>query len=78
VAGIKYERQKKTAADSAPKLEQKGQKSGRKKMLETNACLFDKKAKEDANFSLTHKSSRNKFFNFFSFLEERCTLVPKQ
>jgi hypothetical protein len=21
-------------------------------MLETNACLFDKKAKEDANFSL--------------------------
>jgi hypothetical protein len=52
VAGKKYGRQKKTAADSAPKLGQKGQKSGRKKMLETNACLFDKKAKEDANFSL--------------------------
>jgi hypothetical protein len=33
VAGKKYQRQKKTAADSAPKLRQKGQKSGRKKML---------------------------------------------
>jgi hypothetical protein len=33
VAGKKYQRQKKTAADSAPKLGQKGQKSGRKKML---------------------------------------------
>jgi hypothetical protein len=33
VASKKYKRQKKTAADSAPKLGQKGQKSGRKKML---------------------------------------------
>jgi hypothetical protein len=31
VAGKKYKRQKKTAADSAPKFGQKGQKSGRKK-----------------------------------------------
>jgi hypothetical protein len=31
VAGKKYVRQKKTAADSAPKFGQKGQKSGRKK-----------------------------------------------
>jgi hypothetical protein len=38
VAGKKYERQKKTPADSEPKLWQKGQKSGRTKMLETNAC----------------------------------------
>jgi hypothetical protein len=38
VAGKKYERQKKTTADSAPKLGQKGQKSGRKKIFETNAC----------------------------------------
>jgi hypothetical protein len=33
VAGKKYKRQKKTAADSAPKLGQKGQKSGRKKIF---------------------------------------------
>jgi hypothetical protein len=53
VAGKKYERQKKTAADSAPKLGQKGQKSGRKKMLETNACLFEKKGEEDDGYTLT-------------------------
>jgi hypothetical protein len=33
VAGKKFQRQKKAAADSAPNLGQKGQKSGRKKMF---------------------------------------------
>jgi hypothetical protein len=47
VAGKKFKRQKNTANESEPKLGQKGQKSGRKKMLETNAV----KAKEDSTFA---------------------------
>jgi hypothetical protein len=43
VAGKKYERQKKTAADSASKFGQKGQKSGRKKILETNGSFVREK-----------------------------------
>jgi hypothetical protein len=51
VAGKKYKRQKKTPADSAPKLGQKGQKSGRKKMLETKPDSR-KKPKEYYTFFL--------------------------
>jgi hypothetical protein len=36
VAGKKYKRQKKTAANSAAKIREKGQKSRRKKILEVN------------------------------------------
>jgi hypothetical protein len=53
VAGKKYERQKKTAADSAPKFGQKGQKSGRKycwrPML---VCELDKNCERRCHLSL--------------------------
>jgi hypothetical protein len=38
VAGKKFKRQKKIAAESAPKLGQKGQKSGRKKNVGDQCC----------------------------------------
>jgi hypothetical protein len=50
VAGKKYERQKKTAADSAPKLGQKGQKSGRKKSWRPMPVYLTKRRKKMPTF----------------------------
>jgi hypothetical protein len=57
VAGKNYKRQKKTGADSAPKLGQKGQKSGQKKMLGIKDIFIRQKSQKPFDYYYKMTSS---------------------